>query len=190
MSIELAFSSMPRILGKTVPVRLSNSTQMEKTSMSTLPRVRPGLLRQRLDEQILVYDPREDKVHLLDPTTACVLDLLEEGGWASQRMTEEVARRLNVVANEDLISLSLDELRKADLLDTSSTSVAPVTDLRRREMLRKVGLAGAAALLIPAITTLTATPAYAVGTNCVLAGGACTRGAQCCSGICGPPCAP
>lgn len=163
---------------------------MEKTSMSTLPRVRPGLLRQRLDEQVLVYDPREDKVHLLDPTTACVLDLLEEGGWAQPRMTQEVARRLNVAASEDLVSLSLDELRKADLLDTSSAPVPAVTDLRRREMLRKVGLAGAAALLIPAITTLTASPAYAVGTNCVLEGGACTQGSQCCSGICGPPCAP
>ncbi len=145
---------------------------MEKTSTSSLPRVRPGLLRQRLDEQILVYDPREDKVHLLDPTSACVLDLLEEGGWAEQRMTEEVARRLNVAASEDLV-------------DTGSAPVPPVTDLRRREMLRKVGLAGAAALLIPAITTLTASPAYAVGTNCRLQGIGCTRGIECCSGVCG-----
>lgn len=153
--------------------------------MSSLPRVRPGLLRQRLDEQILVYDPREDKVHLLDPTSACVLDLLEEGGWARERISGEIARRMNVEASEELVSLSLDELRKADLLDTSSAPVAPVTDLRRREMLRKLGLAGAAALLIPAITTLTASPAYAIGTGCVLSPGACTSNAQCCSGICG-----
>jgi hypothetical protein len=156
-----------------------------ETDMSSLPRVRPGLLRQRFDEQILVYDPREDKVHLLDPTSACVLDLLEEGGWARERISGEVARRMNVEASDELVSLSLDELRKADLLDSSSAAVAPVTDLRRREMLRKLGLAGAAALLIPAITTLTATPAYAIGTGCVLSPGACTANAQCCSNICG-----
>jgi hypothetical protein len=150
--------------------------------MSTLPRVRPGLLRHRLDEQILVYDPRDDKVHLLDPTSACVLDLLEEGGWSSERMIGEVARRLNVAANEDLVALSLDELRKADLLDSGATPVAPMTDLRRRDMLRKVGLAGAAALLIPAITTITAAPAYAQ--SCRLTPSACSLGIQCCSGIC------
>ena len=129
--------------------------------MNSLPRVRPGLLRHRLDEQVLVYDPRDDKVHLLDPTTACVLDLLEEGGWTAERVAGEVARRLEVDPSEELLALSLDELRKADLLDKSTGSIPPVTDLRRREMLRKVGLAGAAALLIPAITTLTATPAWA-----------------------------
>ena len=30
--------------------------------MSSIPRVRPGLLRHSMDDQILVYDPREDKV--------------------------------------------------------------------------------------------------------------------------------
>jgi hypothetical protein len=156
-----------------------------ETDMSSLPRVRPGLLRQRFDEQILVYDPREEKVHLLDPTSACVLDLLEEGGWARERMSGEIARRMNSEASDELVSLSLDELRKANLLDTSSAPVTPVTDLHRREMLRKLGLAGAAMLLIPAITTLTATPAYAIGTGCVLAPGACTANSQCCSGVCG-----
>lgn len=158
--------------------------------MSSLPRVRPGLLRHSLDDQILVYDPREDKVHLLDPTTACVLDLLQEGGWSPERMRDEVARRMNVAASEEIVALSLDELRKADLLDTSASPVAPVTDLARREMLRKVGFVGAAALAIPLITTLTATPAYAVCTGLLTAGQACTSGAQCCSGTCVGVCAP
>lgn len=150
--------------------------------MNSLPRVRPGLLRHRLDEQVLVYDPRDDKVHLLDPTTACVLDLLEEGGWTAERVAGEVARRLEVDPSEELLALSLDELRKADLLDRSTVSIAPVTDVRRREMLRKVGLAGAAALLIPAITTLTATPALAA--TCLNNGVACTVSGQCCSQKC------
>jgi PqqD family protein of HPr-rel-A system len=150
--------------------------------MKALPRVRPGLLRHRLDEQVLVYDPRDDKVHLLDPTTACVLDLLEEGGWTAERVAGEVARRLEVEPSEELLALSLDELRKADLLDRSTGSLAPVTDVRRREMLRKVGLAGAAALLIPAITTLTATPAMAA--TCLPNGDPCTVSGQCCSQKC------
>ena len=152
--------------------------------MSSVPRVRPGLLRHRLDEQSLVYDPRDDKVHLLDTTTACVLDLLEEGGWGRDRMKTEVARRLNIDVSDDLVSLSLDELRKADLLDTSDATIAPVTDMARREMLRKVGIAGATAILIPVITTLTATPAYAACTGLRSAGSTCAAGSQCCSGVC------
>lgn len=150
--------------------------------MNTLPRVRPGLLRHRLDEQVLVYDPGDDKVHLLDPTTACVLDLLEEGKWSADRIMEEVARRVNVTPSEALLSLSLDELRKADLLDGRTAPLAPVTDVRRREMLRKLGLAGAAALLIPAITTITATPAYAA--SCLLDNTDCINNSQCCSNKC------
>jgi len=152
--------------------------------MKTLPRVRPGLLRHRLDDQVLVYEPGNDKVHLLDPTTACVLDLLEEGKWSADRIMGEVARRVNVASSEALLELSLDELRKADLLDGGTASLAPVTDLHRREMLRKVGLAGAAALLIPAITTITATPAYAA--SLLTAGQTCVVGGQCRSGICAP----
>lgn len=151
--------------------------------MSSLPRIRPGLLRHHLDEQTLVYDPRDDKVHLLDPTTACVLDMLEEGSWSPARMKEEVARRMNISASDELVSLSMDELRKADLLDATSSPVAPVTDLRRREMLRKVGLAGAAALLIPAITTLAATPAYALS-PCIAETRTCTANNDCCSLCC------
>ena len=153
--------------------------------MSSTPRVRPGLLRHRLDEQSLVYDPRDDKVHLLDSTTACVLDLLEEGGWGSERMKTEVARRLNIQVSDDIIALSLDELRKADLLDASDAPIAPVSDMARRDMLRKIGMVGAAALLVPVITTLTATPAYAVCTNLRPQGTGCAGNAQCCSGVCG-----
>ena len=153
--------------------------------MSTLPRVRPGLLRHRLDEQSLVYDPRDDKVHLLDPTTACVLDLLEEGGWSIERMKTEVARRMNIEVNDDILTLSFDELRKADLIDAGEPAIAPVTDMARREMLRKIGFVGAAALAVPIITTLTATPAYAACTGRLPQGSGCAVGTQCCSGVCG-----
>jgi hypothetical protein len=98
-------------------------------------------------------------------------------------MKQEVARRMNTSASDELVSLSMDELRKADLLDASSAPVAPVTDLRRREMLRKVGLAGAAALLIPAITTLAATPAYALS-PCIAETRTCARNSDCCSLCC------
>jgi hypothetical protein len=143
--------------------------------MTPLPRVRPGLLHHKLDEQVLVYDSRGDKVHLLDPTTACVLTLLEEGGWTREGVAAELFRRLGIDSSETLVPLAVEELRAADLLEITPEPEMPLADVTRRELLRKIGLTGAAALLIPAIVTFTATPGYAQTS----AGGALLPGAVC-----------
>ena len=72
--------------------------------MESLPRIRAGLLRHELDGQVLVYDPRHDRVHLLDPTTGCVLELLQEGGWTAEGVIAEVGARLNIDADSGLVS--------------------------------------------------------------------------------------
>src|SRR6266540_1606510 len=148
--------------------------------MNSLPRVRPGLLRHELDGQVLIYDAREDRVHLLDTTTGHVFELLEHGDRSAEGIVSELATRMNTVESESLLQLSLDELRKADLLE-DAPAVPALSDISRRDLLRKVGLAGAAALLVPAIATLTATPAYAQA-SCLPAGATCLRGGaiSCC----------
>lgn len=150
--------------------------------MNSLPRVRPGLLRHQLDGQVLIYDAHEDRVHLLDPTTGHVLELLEEGGRSREGIVGELASRMAVAESDSLLQLSVEELRKADLLDEGAGRMPALSDLNRRELLRKVGLAGAAAVLIPAIATLTATPAYAQA-SCVSATHQCTPIFLCCPGL-------
>jgi PqqD family protein of HPr-rel-A system len=145
------------------------------------------LLRHSLDEQVLVYDARDDQVHLLDPTTACVMELLEEGGWTEPRIVPEVARRLRITPNDDLVTLALDQLSRADLLDKSSAAPSLLGDVNRREMVRKLAFTGAAALLVPAVATLTATRGYAQGgSRLTPAGGSCTWDGNCVSGNCCP----
>lgn len=146
--------------------------------MNSLPRVRPGLLRHELDGQVLIYDAREDRVHLLDTTTGHVFELLQEEGKTRESIVSELASRMNSIETDSLLQLSLDELRKADLLENAA--MPALSDITRRDLLRKVGLAGAAAVLIPAIATLTATSAYAQA-SCVAAGQICrTGGISCC----------
>ena len=147
-----------------------------------LPRIRSGLLRHKLDNQVLIYDSRDDRVHLLDPTTACVLELLEEGGWTSEGITAELAVRLGVAANEAFLPLALEELRNADLLEPAESSPPAFVDVPRRELIRKLALTGAAAMLVPAIATLSATRAYAQaspGPGTVGACQPCTADEQC-----------
>ncbi len=159
--------------------------------MNALPRVRPGLLRHHLDGQVLIYDAREDRVHLLDPTTGYVFELLEQEGRTREGIVGELATRMDAVESDSMLQLSLDELRKADLLDDATKHVPALSEINRRELLRKVGLAGAAALLVPAIATLTATPAYAQA-SCAIIGDLCFAngsGVPCCAGsiCCGAP---
>lgn len=151
--------------------------------MNSLPQVRAGLLRHQLDGQVLIYDTREDRVHLLDTTTGHVFELLEQGDRSAEGIVAELATRMNSIEGESLLQLSLDELRKADLLVDAEAPTEPLSDISRRDLVRKLGLAGAAALLIPTITTLTATRAYAQA-SCLPDGHACDEfGIACCAGL-------
>lgn len=139
--------------------------------MKSLPSLRAGLLAHRLDDQFLVYDPSADKIHLLDPATARVYEVLASRG---------VNRTEDDSAAEALFALSLDELNRAGLLDQSRREQL-LPDVTRRKLVKRLALAGATALLIPAITTLAAPDASAQGT-CTPIGSPCTTDAQCCIG--------
>ena len=152
--------------------------------MNSLPRVRTGLLRHSLDEQVLVYDSRDDQVHLLDPTTACVMELLEEGGWTEPKIIPEVARRLKITPNADIVTLAIDQLGEAGLLDKTWAAPVPLGNVGRRDLVRKLALTGAAALLVPAVATLTATRGYAQASRLGATGAPCTTGGNCVSGNC------
>ncbi|MEO7684030.1 MAG: hypothetical protein ABIU86_08850, partial [Gemmatimonadaceae bacterium] len=115
--------------------------------MNLLPRVRPGLLRHELDGQVLIYDAREDRVHLLDTTTGHVFELLAKGDRSREGIVSELATRMSSLESESLLQLSLEELRKADLLEDGPAAMPPMSDISRRDLLRKVGLVGAAALV-------------------------------------------
>jgi hypothetical protein len=156
--------------------------------MTSLPRIRSGLLRHPLDGQVLVYDAQADRVHLLDPTTALVLELLQEGGWTRDGIVIEMSERLGVPRDLGLLSLAIDQLRESDLFDKTSPAPDAIPDVGRRELLQKLAMTGAAALLVPAIATLTATKGYAQGTIGGV-GFACTTNVQCisqrcCGGLC------
>jgi hypothetical protein len=152
--------------------------------MNPLPRVRSGLLRHPLDEQVLVYDSSSEKVHLLDPTTACVLDLLEQGGWTREGVTLEIAERIGVAPSEGFLPLAIEELRRAGMLETVA-EVAPLADVTRRDALRKLALTGASAMMIPTVATLMASNANAQSPGGALACQACSPAGS--AGGCAPP---
>jgi len=150
--------------------------------MTPLPAIRSGLLCNSFDDQVLVYNPQSNTIHLLDATSARVMELLRNRRLTAEEVTTELSRQTGAASNAALLELALEELRKAGLLDEQSVS-SPRSVVSRRELLRKATFAGAAAALIPTIVTLSATRAYGQG-SCKAKKECCTVDADCCSNKC------
>jgi len=144
--------------------------------------LRTSLLCNELDGQVLVYDPKSETIHLLDATTAQVMEILRDHTLTAEEAAAELSRRTGAASNAALLELALEELRKAELLDEQPVS-SPRPGVSRRELLRKATFAGAAAALIPTIVTLSATRAYGQG-SCKAKKECCTVDADCCSNKC------
>ena len=151
--------------------------------MITLARARLDIRCHELDDQLMVYDPLNEAVHLLDPTTGSVLRLLQAGGKTVEEITAEVAKKNNYAPSEGLLVLAIDELRHARLLDEPDGSHQRLkgAGLFRRAMVKKVVAAGAAAFIVPAIVTLSANDAYGQSSACVAHDGCCTPTQVCCN---------
>jgi hypothetical protein len=151
--------------------------------MTSFPRIRAGLLCNELDGQMLIYNQHADSIHLLDPTTARVFELLQMGA----RTKEEIVSKLPDIDGSQsgaaLFDLAIEELRKAELLDERGSSAAPITGINRRELLRKVAVTGVAAAIVPTIVTLSATRAFGQG-SCLPKKACCNVDADCCSNKC------
>jgi hypothetical protein len=131
--------------------------------MTKLPSLRPGLLRHRLENELLVYDSREEQIHLLNPAAFAVVEMMDEGLDADTIATR-LAKQNGSASGSEMLALALDELAKAKLIETKSeVGSASMLDGTRRQMIQKAAAVGAA-LLLPAIITL-APRAAAAATN-------------------------
>lgn len=154
--------------------------------MNGLPTVRAELLLHKLDDQTLVYDSLAGRVHLLDRTSGSVLEVLRSPDPTISKALESLPVTVDGASAKALLALSIEELRKADLLAGAPSHNRALPDLTRRRLLKTVTVAGISALLIPAISTLTAVPAQAQG-SCLPIGSPCTATSQCCNGSNGAP---
>lgn len=151
------------------------------------PQAKPGLLQHPLDNQVLIYDPSGDTVHLLEPGTACVLGLIQEGGWTGEGIVAELDRRLDLTVDGTYVLAAVEDLRTAGLLDDSEPD--QVVDFGRRDFVRKSVVAGASAMLGAAIISLSPTTGDAQTNLCtgqifsgLPPGSACTADVECCGG--------
>ena len=130
--------------------------------MTSIPTLRSELLRHQAGDQMVVYDPGSDEVHLLDKTTSEVVEMLDQG-IESLEIVNRLNRRESSTRGPELLELALDELNRARLMnsDGSAGEMRVMKDSTRREVIQRMAGLGAA-FLIPAIITLSPRAASAV----------------------------
>ena len=131
----------------------------------TLPLARQTeLVVQELSDETLVYDLERDRAYCLNRASALIWRSCD-GRTGVEELARTLERELGLPADEDVVWLALKGLQKAHLLQESVIPRWLESLYTRRQVLRKMGLFGAAVLL-PVITTVVA-PTAAQALTCV-----------------------
>ncbi|HUK91117.1 MAG TPA: PqqD family protein [Blastocatellia bacterium] len=139
-----------------------------------------GLLKQAVDDELLVYDLKRHKAHCLNRTAALVWEECN-GRNSVADLARIVQQELHVPYDEELVWVALDQLDRARLLSARIARPGEARRISRREVLKRVGLG--AALAVPLITSIMS-PTAAQAATCTKKGGACTSSRTCCSQVC------
>jgi hypothetical protein len=148
-------------------------------NMDTFPRARDSrIVVQDIDGgEVLVYDLDTNQAFCLNATASRVWRLCDGTNDRS-----DMARALDHRGSEntaEIVELALDLLSSNSLLE--NTSFVRTSTASRRETIKRLALAGAAAL--PVISMVVAPPA-AHAASCIPNLSSCTQSAQCCSLCC------
>jgi len=130
-----------------------------------------GLVIRELPDELLVYDRERHRAHCLNRAAALVFRH-SDGETSVKELATILRRELDVAADEKWVGLALEKLRKAHLLEDAPKGARNGVRYSRRELLRRAGLASAAALPV-VISLLAPTPAMAAAT-CVAGNAGCT----------------
>jgi hypothetical protein len=137
---------------------------------SIAPKARKeNLVVQELNGEVLLYDLEKNKAFCLNETSSLVWQLCD-GNTSVSEISESISRKLDSPANEDLVWLALDQLKKEKLIANGDEVVSDFAGMSRREVIKKVGLGTMIAL--PLISSLIAPTAISAQSTA-------------CSGMCG-----
>lgn len=106
-----------------------------------------NLVVQELDGEVLIYDLDKNKAFCLNETSSLVWQLCD-GNKTISEISESMSRKLNQPANEDLVWLAIDQLKKEKLIINGAELPSKFEGMNRREVIKKVGLGTMIALPI------------------------------------------
>lgn len=111
------------------------------------------LIVKELGRELAIYDEREHRAHELNAAAASVWRHCD-GEKSVPDIAAAMAAESGLPADEEIVELALDQLSRGGLLEEPWRRMqAPAS---RRQVIRRLGLVGATALLLPAVTTIVA----------------------------------
>lgn len=148
-----------------------------------LPRARQtGLIIKHLPDETLVYDLEKEKAHCLNQTATFIWKNCD-GAITPKALAGKMERELGQPVSEEMIWLALDQLERFNLLEDRLIKPMHLASMSRRDLVRRIGVA---ALLLPAIVSITAPTAQAQ-VSCIASGNLCHPQIPCCDpGGCNP----
>jgi hypothetical protein len=153
--------------------------------ISMLPgRRRIDLIVQRVSDETLLYDERNDRAHCLNRAATLVWEHCDE-----LTTDEEIAvvlnQELGIPQDVEVVRQALRTLEKANLLEPVSEPRAKARNISRRELARRLGLAAGMAIALPLVSSIVA-PTPLMAASCSPRGGICGegqgQGTPCCAG--------
>jgi hypothetical protein len=132
-----------------------------------VPRAREDrLVVQELPDEVLVYDLNRHKAHCLNRTAAFIWRHCD-GRTSVAKLATLLRKELKSPVDEAVVWLALDHLGRAHLLGERVMPPAGAPRLSRREVMRKLALAGALSVLLPAVTSIVAPTATEAASGCL-----------------------
>jgi len=124
------------------------------------------LVVKQVDDEVIVYDRVDHRAICLNAVTAAVWNLCD-GDTQIAIMTDRLRELGFEEATDEVVSLALDQLKRAKLLETvGENSATRRSNVNRRRLLRKLGIGAAA---VPALS-VTTVPTLAQTMSCIPSG--------------------
>lgn len=146
-----------------------------------------GLLVQKVGDEAVVYDLDTKEAHCLKPLAAFVFDA-SDGSATFGELAKRAGAEVDPAVTDEQVVEAVAQLQEVGLLTAPSLLVVDGNGVSRREMMRRVGYAGAAATVgtglvmsIGAPTALAACSNQPTGCNCTQNHPDCASN-HCCSG--------
>ncbi len=156
---------------------------MNIDSCAFLPEARrEGIIAKEVDGELLVYDRTRDKAHCLNRVAAAIWKHCN-GRTTPSEIVASLEKEMHVAIDEQIVWLGLDQLRRLHLLEKVAwpPKISRLSEMSRREAIRRIGLG--AAIALPIVVSITVpTPAEAA-VSCGATCHPCNSPIDCC-GVC------
>lgn len=135
---------------------------------------------QEVESEVLIYDLQSNKAFCLNKTSASVWNLCD-GTKSVSEISQSLSKKLKLPANEYLVWLALEQLKKEKLIENELVLENPFAGMSRREVIKKVGLGTLIAL--PIVASIVAPTAANAASPCagypITENNLCTSSCQC-----------